>query len=175
MKCLIKTLLLTAAMAFLGGCAALDESSDTQPATTPVTFNYTPLQFRVKLGYTVNFTYTPKDQSDAADYVIAEFEKHLEADGNSGYGYQLAEGETPDLTINITVNSDTSNNKSMHVQVYASGSNVPAGTSTDGKTYPYTVAFDSTATYRDPDQMIDDTADQLNKYVSSGWWQTINE
>ena len=63
----------------------------------------------------------------------------------------------------------------MHVQVSSASNNVPMGTCSDGKTYPYMVSFDTKATYRDPDAMIDDIADQMNGYVSGGWWQTINE
>ena len=80
-------------------------SSSDETSTTPVTFNYSPLAFKVKVSYTATFTYTPKDRSDAADYVIDEFERKLESDGNAGYGYQIAQGEQPDLNVTITVNS----------------------------------------------------------------------
>ena len=95
--------------------------------TTPVRFDYAPLRFKVKLGYTATFTYTPKDRSDAADYVIAEFERRLETDGNAGNGYEIAEGEQPDLYVSITVNSDDSNNRTMHVDVRSGSTNVAAG------------------------------------------------
>jgi hypothetical protein len=174
MKNVIRTVMFVAVVAMLTGCG-LEEESSQETVTTPVTFNYAPLRFKVKVGYTATFTYTPRDRSDAADYVIAEFERKLEADGNGGYGYEIAEGQQPDLYVTITVNSDDSNNKSMHVVINGANSNVPMGTSTDGKTCPYTWTFDTSATYRDPDKMIDDMADKVDGYASRGWWQTVNE
>ncbi len=123
---MMRAMALIALVGILGACADLDDSSDPAP-TTPVTFNYAPLAYRVKLAYTATFTYTPRDRSDAADYVIAEFERKLEADGNNGSGYEIAQGVQPDLNVNITVNSDDSNNKTMHVQVSGASANVPAG------------------------------------------------
>jgi hypothetical protein len=174
MKNVIKTLAAVVLVVLLSGCAIQDDSSQ-DTTTTPVTYNYTPLQYKVKLSYTATFTYTPRDQSDAADYVIGEFQRRLESDGNAGNGYEIAQGVQPDLYVTITVNSDDSNNKSMHVQVQGASANVPAGTSSDGKSYPYTFEINTNATYRDVDTMIDDIADQLNGYVVNGWWKTVNE
>jgi len=175
MKTLIRTVAIVTVVAMLSGCEILDDDSSQAVPTTPVRFDYAPLQFRVKVGYTATFTYTPRDRSDAADYVIAEFERLLESDGSAGNGYQIAEGEQPDLYVAITVNSDDSNNRTMHVDVRGGSANVPAGTSADGKTYPYSFAINTNATYRDPDSMIDDMADQVNGYIANGWWITVNE
>jgi hypothetical protein len=176
MKNVIKTLAFTALLGMLSGCALLDTSSDEAPTpTTHEDFIYAPLTFRVKMGYTATFTYTPRDRSDAADYVIGEFEKQLELDGNSGNGYELAQGQQPDLQVTITVNSDDSNNKSMHVEVRGCTTNVPNGTSSDGRTYPFYMAFDTPATYRDPDAMIDYMADKLNSWISGGWQKEMDE
>jgi hypothetical protein len=174
MKTLMQTVAAVAALAILGGCALLDDS-DEPAQQTQVRYDYAPLRFRVKLGYTVNFTYTPRDQSDAADYVIAEFERRLESDGNGGNGYQIAEGQQPDLYVAITVNSDPSNNKSMHVDIRGASTNVPGGTSAAGTTYPYLFGLNTGATYRDPDTMIDDMADQVNGYIANGWWNTVTQ
>ncbi len=177
MKRMLKTLALIAILASSGGCALLDtasqDTSTDDASAAPVTFIYPPLQCRVKMGYTATFTYTPRDRSDAADYVIGEFERRLEADGNNGNGYAIAQGEQPDLNINITVNSDDSNNRTMHVVVQGSGPNVPVGTSSDGRTYSYYYEINTNATYRDVDAMIDDMADRINGWVSGGWSKTI--
>jgi hypothetical protein len=176
LKTLAKTMVPISLLIVLGGCAVSDTGGDgDQTPAAPTTFNYSPLTFKVKLSYTATFTYTPRDRSDAADYVIDEFERRLESDGNAGNGYQIAQGEQPDLYVTITVNSDDSNNKSMQVQVSGASSNVPSGTSDDGKSYPYTFTLNTQATYRDPDAMIDDIADQMNQYVSGQWWKKVNE
>jgi hypothetical protein len=174
MKTLMTAVAAVAVLSVLGGCALLDDSDESSPQTQ-VRYDYAPLRFRVKLSYSVNFTYTPKDRSDAADYVIDEFQRRLESDGNNGNGYEIAQGEQPDLYVAVTVNSDDSNNKTMHVEVRGGSGNVPGGTSDAGTTYPYSFGINTNGTYRDPDAMIDSMADQVNGYIANGWWNTVTQ
>jgi hypothetical protein len=130
------------------------EDSEVEQTAAPVSYSHDPLQYRVKVKYNVTFTYTPKDADDAPEYVIHEFENRLETDGNSGNGYEMADGETPNLTLQLTFHSDDSDNKTMEVYGYAS----------DG--YFYTKTDNS---YQDAVHMIDAIADEVNGFVSGGW------
>jgi hypothetical protein len=134
-----------------------DSSSQETQQHVPQPYTHDALQYKVKVRYYVNYTYTPKDTANATDELINEFEKRLETDGNNGYGYELAEGETPNLTLNITVNSDNSNNMTM--QVNASVSDDTFNVHTDNS-------------YQDFYRMIDAMADSVNAFVSEGWHGT---
>lgn len=130
------------------------------PSTTrhvPQPYSHDALAYKVKVKYNVTFTYTPKDPSEAPEVVIREFQRRLESDGNAGNGYTMAEGEAPNLTLNITVNSDTSDNKSMSVRAYVFDDD-------------FYVSTDNT--YQDAVKMIDAMADQVDAYISRGWHGT---
>jgi hypothetical protein len=136
-------------------CVCSCESEAPAPvASAPQAYSHGPLSYKVKVRYNVNFTYTPKEPSEAPDYVIHAFQSRLEADGNNGNGYALAEGEAPNMTLDLTLNSDNSNNKSMQVRGYVS----------DGTFYTYT-----DNSYQDPGKMINAMADEVNVFVSTGW------
>lgn len=138
-------------MSFLCSCA---DESPAPAARAPQPYSHDPLQYKVKVRYNVSFTYTPKDPADAPEYVIHEFQRRLEADGNNGNGYALAEGEQPNMTLNLTINCDSSDNKTMQVRGYVS----------DGDFYTYT-----DNSYQDAAKMIDAMADEVNVFVSTGW------
>ena len=131
-----------------------EAESPTPTTHTPQPYSHDGLHYRVKVKYNVNFTYTPKEPSEAPDYVIRAFQSRLEADGNGGNGYTLAEGEVPNLILDLTVSSDNSNNKSMQVRGYVS----------DGNFYTCT-----DNTYQDPVKMIHAMADQVDSFMSQGW------
>jgi hypothetical protein len=141
-------------MSFLCSC---DVESPAPATRVPQPYSHDPLAYKVKVKYNVNFTYTPKDPSEAPEYVIHEFQRRLEADGNGGNGYALAEGETPNLILDLTIGSDSSDNKSMQVRGYVSDGNFY--TSTDN-------------TYQDAAKMIDAVADTVDGFISRGWTGT---
>lgn len=116
-----------------------------------------PLNYKVKMKYNVTFTYTPKGGQETSGNVVQWFQKELETLGNNGYGYEFAEGTTPNLILNMTFNNDNSENKSMRIDVSGLGkSGWLFGVSTDG-------------TYQDATRMVHDMAAKINGYVSQGW------
>ena len=139
---------------FLCSC---DAESPAAPTRVPQPYSHDALAYKVKVKYNVNFTYTPKDPSEAPEVVIHEFQRRLEADGNNGNGYAMAEGEAPNLILNITVGSDTSDNKTMQVSGFVSDDNFSVSTEN---------------TYQDAVKMIDDMADKVNAFISQGWHGT---
>ena len=139
---------------FLCSC---DAESPAAPTRAPQPYSHDALAYKVKVRYNVNFTYTPKDPSEAPQVVIREFQRRLEADGNNGHGYALAEGEAPNLTLDLTINSDSSDNKSMQVRASVF----------DDSFY---VATDNT--YQDAGRMIDAMADKVDGFISQGWHGT---
>jgi len=139
---------------FLCSC---DIESSAPPTRVPQPYSHDALAYKVKVRYNVTFTYTPKEPSEAPEYVIHAFQRRLEADGNGGNGYALAEGEVPNLILDITVGSDNSDNKSMQVR----------GTVSDGNFFTST-----DNTYQDAGKMIDAMADEVNVFISQGWHGT---
>lgn len=139
------------AILFLCSC---DVESPAPVARAPQPYSHDGLHYKVKVKYNVTFTYTPKDPTEAPEYVIHAFQRRLEADGNGGNGYAMAEGEAPNLTLNLTVSSDNSDNKSMQVRGYVF----------DGDFYTYT-----DNTYQDAGKMIDAMADAVDGFMTQGW------
>lgn len=139
---------------FLCSC---DLESSAPPQRVPQPYNHDALAYKVKVKYNVTFTYTPKEPSEAPEYVIHAFQRRLEADGNGGNGYTLAEGEVPNLILDITVGSDNSDNKTMQVRATVSDDS-------------FFISTDNT--YQDAVKMIDAMADQVDAYISRGWHGT---
>lgn len=139
---------------FLCSC---DVESPAPAQRTPQPYSHDGLPYKVKVKYSVTFTYTPKEPSEAPEYVIHAFQSRLEADGNGGHGYAMAEGEAPNLTLDLTVSSDNSDNKSMQVRGYVF----------DGNFYTCT-----DNTYQDASKMINAMADKVDGFISQGWTGT---
>src|SRR5579859_4184283 len=142
----------------LVGCgAAMAEAPAAAPASDTGCFASDPLEYKVAIEYHVTFTYPTKGGTDSAPELIQVFESRLEADGNNGHGYEIAEGKQPNLILYITVNDDDSNNHTMSIEVYGLGH--------AGRLF----RLDTTGLYQDAGKMTMDMADQLDSYATGGW------
>ena len=72
----------------------------------------------------------------------------------SPYKYRLSDGETPNLTLNVTVNTDS-------YQHY--------GATINGFVYDGNFYNDLPTNYITAEKLFDDVAQQVNIYITRGW------
>jgi biopolymer transport protein ExbD len=110
--------------------------------------NYSPVLVQIN----IDGSYTMKDLPTAQVSWQAYFmSKLLEA---NSYKYQLAQGVTPNLTINITINTDGYQHYGATVKFYV---------------YDDNTWFSTQSNYVDPARLFDDIASRMNSYVANGW------
>jgi|GEM_PF-814634 len=110
--------------------------------------NYSPVLVQIN----IDGSYTMKDLPTAQVSWQSYFMSKLLA-ANS-YKYKLAQGVTPNLTINITINTDGYQHYGATVKFYVF----------DDNTW-----FSTQSNYVDPALLFDDIATRMNSYVSNGW------
>ena len=141
---------------FLVMCFACATTAPRKTTYKPVTYpcvkhdalNYSPILTQLN----IDGSYTMKDLSGAQrsgqTYLMDEL-KII-----NPYKYQLAQGVTPNLTVYITVNTDSYQHYGATVKFYV---------------YDDNTWFDMPSNYVDPDKLFDDIAAKLNLWITSGW------
>src|SRR6185312_1986578 len=110
--------------------------------------NYSPVLVQIN----IDGSYTMKDLPTAQVSWQSYFMNKLLA-ANS-YKYKLAQGVTPNLTIQITINTDGYQHYGAMVRLYV---------------YDDNTWFTTQSNYVDPALLFDDIASRMNSYVSNGW------
>jgi hypothetical protein len=119
-----------------------------QPCVTHKGLNYSPVLTKINLSG----SYTMKDLSGAQRLgyeIIMDNLKRL----NPGK-YQLSDGVTPNLTINITINTDSYQHYGATLDMYV---------------YDGTVYNSFPTNYITVEKLFDDLCYKINNYVSYGW------
>jgi hypothetical protein len=110
--------------------------------------NYSPVLVQIN----IDGSYTMKDLPTAQVSWQSYFMSKLLA-ANS-YKYKLAQGVTPNLTINITINTDGYQHYGATVKFYV---------------YDDNTWFTTQSNYVEPALLFDDIATRMDRYVSNGW------
>lgn len=110
--------------------------------------NYSPVLIQVNIDGSYTMKDLPGVQTSWQSYFL---DKLLAANSNK---YKFAQGVTPNLTIQITINTDGYQHYGATVKFYV---------------YDDNTWFTLQSNYVEPARLIDDIADRMNRYVSYGW------
>lgn len=110
--------------------------------------NYSPVLIQVNIDGSYTMKDLPGVQTSWQSYFL---DKLLAA---NSYKYKFAQGVTPNLTIQITINTDGYQHYGATVKFYV---------------YDDNTWFTLPSNYVEPARLVDDIADRMNRYVSYGW------
>lgn len=119
-----------------------------EPCVTHKAIAYSPVLVKIN----ISGSYTMKDLSGAQQYGYQYMIERLKA--LNSYKYQLADGVTPNLTLDITVNTDG-------YQHY--------GATLYGYVYDGSFNYSWSNDYVTAEKLFDDIASKVNTFISYGW------
>jgi hypothetical protein len=119
-----------------------------EPCVTHKGLTYSPILVKIN----ISGSYTMKDLSGVQRYGYEYIMERLEA--LSPYKYKLADGVTPNLTLNITINTDS-------YQHY--------GATLNGYVYDGSFYNSWSNDYVTPEKLFDDITAQVDRYIRYGW------
>jgi hypothetical protein len=118
------------------------------PCVKHAALTYSPVLVQIN----IDGSYTMKDLSGAQRSGQLYFMDALTA--TNTYKYKLAQGETPNLNIYITVNTDSYQHYGATVKLYV---------------YDDNTWFNMSSNYVEPTRLFDDIAAKINSFVMYGW------
>jgi len=110
--------------------------------------NYSPVLIQVNIDGSYTMKDLPGVQTSWQSYFL---DKLLAA---NSYKYKFAQGVTPNLTIQITINTDGYQHYGATVRLYV---------------YDDNTWFSLPSNYVEPARLVDDIATKVNSFVSYGW------